>query len=443
MQLCEVAKELAHKSIVSRTLGGVIKAGQYADWAKDYKALAQEHYAELEQEKQADWNPLSGLSMPTEIPAFLKDTFTAAKDKVNSLDVPGLLKNTLLKAKGTADSLFPQGVPSLLQNALIGGGAGAGLGALGGLMSKGKLKRKIQNALNYGLLGGLGGAGAGFGGTLLLDKGSIKQLTGPLSGDTPETASTRSAINASGVGANSTLDMGAKPVIGGILGHRAGKALDKALGQKGIDFKRRILDKFDPKEMKYEAFHPDKIVKEQYVISPAVPERYEGTPMNRVLVPAQPAVMGTKDVELHGPHGVIPKGFEPKKQNAISALISKILYKSQSGKDVAFKPSAPRGGLVPKVMAGAGVLGGLADIGTASATPGQMSSALNSDIRNLMATEAAKNNPQMLAKLLELKKETTPGVASYVPGLKRFFGGVSNERANAILDEIAQQQMNR
>lgn len=186
MQLSEIAKDLAQKAVVSRTLGGVIKAGQYADWANDYKTLAAEHYAELEQQKTAE--------------------ATATPD-------------------APAPGASAEGMPSLLRNALIGGGIGLGAGALGGLFSGGKLKNKLRKALSYGLLGGLGGAGVGVGGTLLADKDSIKQLTGMTSGDTPEIQNLRNAVNAKGLGsstvAGNVAGLSTLVPAGAVLGHKA------------------------------------------------------------------------------------------------------------------------------------------------------------------------------------------------------------------------------
>jgi hypothetical protein len=453
MQLSNIAKDLAQKSVVSRTLGGVVKAGQYADWAEEYKQAAQEHYASLETEKKAD--------------------------------------------------------QSLLANTLIGGGLGAAAGGLGSYLTSSK-KKRLKDALTYGLLGGLGGAGLGAAGTLLSDPDSARRFFGD---NTPKKLTKveemRNSINATGLPANSPAGIAVKPIAGYGLGYGAGKAIEKAMGEKGKDLKKKILERFSPVSEKFEAIpgkekvlmpREDAIpgrdakieatslspikVKEDYVIRPEVKPKFKdipevkdirtkslyqkGTPGKRILIDSgSPEIRGSREVlkdlagpsfkitdpgehgpigvntrmlptDIHGPTGIKSVGFEDKKMNLLESLASKILYKGKAKGSPTTGPATPRGKLLPKTLGALGAGLGLVDIATAQRTPGQMSAILNNNISKLINSDAVKSNPQLLARLVELKKETTPGLASYVPGLGRVFGGVSNQRANSILNELAQ-----
>ena len=133
MDLNEVASQLEKKAVASRSFGGVIKAGEYAAWAKGCKAIAEEHYASLRAEKKA----------------FM-----------------GTAANFLSGAYNQASDALKQHVSSpLAHRALMGAGLGAGGGALLGLgsnlVSGRKKKNYLSDMLHYGLIGGLGGGAAG------------------------------------------------------------------------------------------------------------------------------------------------------------------------------------------------------------------------------------------------------------------------------------------
>lgn len=124
MNLEKVASELAKKAVASRNFGGVVKAGEYAEWAAEYEQLAQEHYNELKTEKKA------GAS----------DILKALSEGYSSLDPTSR---------------------SALAGAGLGVGAGALSGLAGNLFSGNKKKHYLSDMLGYGLLGGGLGAGSG------------------------------------------------------------------------------------------------------------------------------------------------------------------------------------------------------------------------------------------------------------------------------------------
>lgn len=294
MQLSKISKDLAHKAVVSRNLGGVIKAGEYPDWAKDLKSTAEKHYADL-------------------------------KSSYNAL-------------------------PSLAQNAILGGGIGLGAGALSGLFSR---KKKLKNMLSHGLLGALGGAGLGAAGTLVMDPKAIEQITGRPSGDSKAMAELRGRVNATGFG-NASYGGAAHLAGTGAAGVGASLLADKALGigtPGGKGLRDRLLTRFT------------------------------------------------------GPTAASLFKYVP---NRLSKRV---------------------GGLT-------GLAAGTADAMFSGKTPGQTSAELNPVIQSMRDRGLGADNPQLLAKLKDLSKETTPGWASYVPVLRRFAGGVSNQRANQIIDQL-------
>jgi hypothetical protein len=124
MNLEKVAADLAKKAVASRNFGGVVKAGEYADWATEYKELAQEHYSELKSEKRASGS----------------DILKALSEGYSSLDPTSR---------------------SALAGAGLGVGAGALSGLAGNLFSGNKKKHYLSDMLGYGLLGGGIGAGSG------------------------------------------------------------------------------------------------------------------------------------------------------------------------------------------------------------------------------------------------------------------------------------------
>jgi len=301
MQLSDISKDLAQKAVVSRSLGGVIKAGEYPEWAKSLKDTAEKHYADL-------------------------------KSSYNAL-------------------------PSLAQNAILGGGIGLGAGALSGLFSK---KKKLKSMLSHGLLGALGGAGLGAAGTLVMDPKAIEQITGRPSGDSKAMAELRSRVNATGLGNASLLGTG--HIAGaGALGVGAGMATNKALTSRRL---------------------------------------------SNAVLGADPAGRGIRERII----AAYPK----------SKLINGMLTLPAS----------------KKVMGLAGLGAGTLDAMVSGKTPGQTSAELNPVIQSMRDRGLGSDNPQLLAKLKDLSKETTPGWASYVPVLRRFAGGVSNQRANQIIDQL-------
>ena len=135
MSIEKIASDLANKSYVSRRLGGVIKAGEYAAWAEEYRGLAQEHYVKLASEKKAAMDPM-------------------------------------------------------LSSVLTGGGIGAGAGVLGSLgteyFSGKKNKNRLRDALTYGLLGGAGGASLGAIKQLIADPEVVDRTSTALKGEAPK-----------------------------------------------------------------------------------------------------------------------------------------------------------------------------------------------------------------------------------------------------------------
>jgi len=118
--MSKIAQDLADKALAARSVGGVVKAGEYPEWAAGLKEIAEQHYAKNGINKQA----------------------AGVMDNIGSY----------LAANPT------------LRNSLIGLGGGAGLGALAGLtsgaLSDDEDSSTLSKMLNYGLLGGgLGAAG--------------------------------------------------------------------------------------------------------------------------------------------------------------------------------------------------------------------------------------------------------------------------------------------
>lgn len=193
MSVEKIASDLAKKSYISRNLGGVVKAGEYAAWAEEYKDIAQEHYDSLKAEKKAAIDPL-------------------------------------------------------VLNTLIGGGLGAGAGALGSLASElvsgKKNKNRWRDALTYGLIGGAGGAGLGAAKQLWSDRNAIDKATTWAQGLPPkeypseELAALSKQINDKGIH-NSTLTGGAtNAAIQGTTGAAGG-----AVVGTGVD---KLIEKIKP-----------------------------------------------------------------------------------------------------------------------------------------------------------------------------------------------------
>ncbi len=151
MELDKIADGLTKSAAASRTLGPIVKPGQYAAWAGDLKKVAEDHYSKLQAEKTA----APTTDQPTgEGGNFLTNTFNTLKENYNNLD-------------------------PALQNTIAGAGIGLGGGALAGLgsnlFSGRKKKNYLGDMMSMGLLGGLGGAGAGGLYSLATDPGVIER----------------------------------------------------------------------------------------------------------------------------------------------------------------------------------------------------------------------------------------------------------------------------
>lgn len=145
MDLEKVASELAQKAVAVRNSDTRLAPGEYPAWASEFKKLAEEHYAELGLAKEAageGYNPYSRYDQ--------------------AVQGNELMSNPLVR------------------NALVTGGLGAGVGALGSLasnlFSKKKKKRYLTDALSSGLVGGLTGGLGGAGYTALTDGKATNDL---------------------------------------------------------------------------------------------------------------------------------------------------------------------------------------------------------------------------------------------------------------------------
>jgi hypothetical protein len=139
MELEKIATELAQKAVAARHSNNPLKPGEYPAWASEFRKLAQEHYAELAMTKQAED------------------------------EAPGSYNPYSMYDKAvTPDSFMANPV---VRNALVTGGLGAGVGALGSLasnlFSRKRKKRYLSDALSAGLMGGLAGGVGGAGYTAL------------------------------------------------------------------------------------------------------------------------------------------------------------------------------------------------------------------------------------------------------------------------------------
>jgi hypothetical protein len=158
MELEKIADGLVKSAAAARTLGPIVKPGEYATWARGLKKVAEAHYAKLQTEKKAE-EPAAGN--------FLTNTFNTLSQNYKSLD-------------------------PALQNTIAGAGIGAGGGALMGLgsnlLSGRKKKNYLSDMMSMGLMGGLGGGAAGGLYSLATDPGAINRATGALGLSTPEPA---------------------------------------------------------------------------------------------------------------------------------------------------------------------------------------------------------------------------------------------------------------
>lgn len=154
MELEKIATELAQKAVAARHSDTRLKPGEYPEWAAEFRKLAQEHYAELAMTKQA------------EEPAAPAPDYNPYSMYDRAVTPGGLMANPLVR------------------NALVTGGLGAGVGALGSLasnlFSRKRKKRYLSDALSAGLLGGLAGGVGGAGYTALTDSKANNDFTGKL-----------------------------------------------------------------------------------------------------------------------------------------------------------------------------------------------------------------------------------------------------------------------
>lgn len=154
MELEKIATELAQKAVAARHSDTRLKPGEYPEWAYEFRKLAQEHYADLAMTKQAE-EPAAPA--PDYNPYSMYDKAVAPG---------GFMANPIVR------------------NALVTGGLGAGVGALGSLasnlFSRKRKKRYLSDALSAGLLGGLAGGVGGAGYTALTDSKANTDFTGKL-----------------------------------------------------------------------------------------------------------------------------------------------------------------------------------------------------------------------------------------------------------------------
>lgn len=220
MSIEKIANDLAKKSYISRNLGGVVKAGQYAAWAEDYRSIAQDHYASLKAEKQAAIDPL-------------------------------------------------------VLNTLLGGGLGAGAGVLGSLgseyISGKKNKNRLRDALTYGLMGGLGGAGLGAAKQLWSDPNALDRAATWAKGLPPkdypseELAAIGKQINERGIQNSSLVGNTANAAVQGSLGAAGGAAAGA-----GVD---KLLKKYKPEAFRPSGVDPKELTDSLKKITPAKIER--------------------------------------------------------------------------------------------------------------------------------------------------------------------------
>lgn len=155
----DAATMLADRAVASRALGGVVKAGERPSWADDLLKEAALLKAANPPVPPAAPAPAAPAPAPTPAPTPAPAGDPSFIDK----HLGGLKKWVGEQAGAGIRDTFKQSPE--LQNAITGGLAGAGIGALGGLgatmFSKNKRKRPIANAVFGGMLGGLGGAAIG------------------------------------------------------------------------------------------------------------------------------------------------------------------------------------------------------------------------------------------------------------------------------------------
>lgn len=146
---------------------------------------------------------------------------------LGNIDFGSLANKGMDAAKGFSPGSNP------LHAALLGGGLGMGVGALGSLTSSDKEKRKrwLRNALFGGAMGGIGGAGFGaamnYGNTLLTEQSAREQAE--LNRPQEPTLADR----ASHAATNPTATV-VGGLAGGVAGHTAGKMYDRYKDNKAL-----------------------------------------------------------------------------------------------------------------------------------------------------------------------------------------------------------------
>jgi hypothetical protein len=392
MSVEKIASDLAKKSYISRNLGGVVKAGEYAAWAEEYKDIAQEHYDSLKSEKQAAIDPL-------------------------------------------------------VLNTLIGGGLGAGAGALGSLASElvsgKKNKNRWRDALTYGLMGGVGGAGLGAAKQLWSDRNAIDKATTWAQGLPPkeypseELAALSKQINDKGIH-NSTLAGGAaNAAIQGAAGTAGGAAAGA-----GID---NLLKKYKP-----EAFRPSGVDTKEVIdtlkkikpsrvgagghIIPSDPSGVFGfdknTPLDLTKVDPKgflhrmtggdPRKMEAMIRHITGPEG---KGFLDnlaKVEQPSTNPIARFFNYNQTPRIPKVKvPEVMKPGIGKGTRAG-GLLGGLLGVGSATADAFNASKSrteiggiLADNIKKTLSSPEVASNPEYVKILSALADEASKGVSAH------------------------------
>jgi hypothetical protein len=155
MELEKIATELAQKAVAVRHSDNRLKPGEYPEWAAEFRKLAQEHYADLAMIKQAEGEAPAAPAPEAPPPPAATGSYNPYNMYDNAVTPGGFMANPIVR------------------NALVTGGLGAGVGALGSLasnlFSRKRKKRYLSDALSAGLLGGLAGGVGGAGYTALTD----------------------------------------------------------------------------------------------------------------------------------------------------------------------------------------------------------------------------------------------------------------------------------
>lgn len=200
MELEKIATELAQKAVAARHSDNRLKPGEYPEWAAEFRKLAQEHYADLAMTKQAEGETPAAPAPEAPPPPAATGSYNPYNMYDNAVTPGGFMANPIVR------------------NALVTGGLGAGVGALGSLasnlFSRKRKKRYLSDALSAGLLGGLAGGVGGAGYTALTDGKANTDLssrvlgglgidTTPAANLNPAAIGERDRVNAAGQTLNS------------------------------------------------------------------------------------------------------------------------------------------------------------------------------------------------------------------------------------------------